>query len=122
VKFLINDPTRRVAVIGQSGNLEPSWNTPGGGWCTRFGETQVRMSRPRFRPCAEIKRVVLIPLAYCVRMSSLKALGVIFLGRSAANSAHFIDFQVSKYPMMAIPTVLRSEQTVVRLLLTASDQ
>lgn len=43
-------------------------------------------------------------------MSPLKALGVIFLGRSAANSAHFIDFQVSKYPMMAIPTVLRSKQ------------
>src|SRR5437764_578930 len=46
-----------------------------------------------------------------MRMSSQESFGIVALGRSAAKAAHFIDFQVSKYPMMAIPAITRSEQT-----------
>src|SRR5712691_3195315 len=45
-----------------------------------------------------------------MRMSPQESLGVVALGRSAAKPAHFIDFQISKYPMMAILAVARSEQ------------
>ena len=68
------------------------------------------MLSPRFAPRAEIKRVVLIPLADCMRMSAQESFWIVTLGGMAAQSAHFIDFHVSEYPMMAVLAVGRRKQ------------
>lgn len=68
------------------------------------------MRDPRFGPCAEVKRVVLVPLSDRMRMSPQETGGTIALGRKAAQPAHFIDLQVSEYPMMMVHAVARCEQ------------
>jgi hypothetical protein len=43
-------------------------------------------------------------------MPPKESFGIVALGRSAAKPAHFVDFQVSKYTMVAVPAIERSEQ------------
>src|SRR5437868_517987 len=68
------------------------------------------MRGPRLGARAEVKRVVLVPLPDRVRMAADESFGIVALRRSAAKPADFIDFQVSKYAVMAVPAVEQSEQ------------
>jgi hypothetical protein len=43
-------------------------------------------------------------------MLAHESFGIVALRRSASKPADFIDFQISKYSMVAVPTVERSEQ------------
>jgi len=46
-----------------------------------------------------------------MRMSPQKSFGIVIFGGAASQSANFIDFQVSEYPVMTIPAIVRCEQT-----------
>jgi hypothetical protein len=45
-----------------------------------------------------------------MRMLPQETFGIIALGRSAAQSANFFDFQIAKYPMMAVAAIAHREQ------------